>query len=102
MGDQVVDHLSKHEMDKVASLVPGMRYVSSSISQVLRNWIRKPVPNRGLGREVLVELERQFPVKVGRDYRQDLWSTVLSRPMEDGRERRVIRVGLWKERGQYH
>ena len=58
VGDQVVDHLSKHEMSQVASLVPGMTDVSTAFSPVLRSWIMKPVSSRGLGRNVLVELNR--------------------------------------------
>ena len=54
-------------------MVPDMTDVSAGISPVLRNWISKPIPSRGLDRLDLVELNKKFPVHVGRDYRQDLW-----------------------------
>ena len=72
VGDKIVDHLSKDEMDSVEHLSPGMKDVGDNLPKALSEWIKKPVPRVDLGRQVLAELSGKFPVKLGRDYRQDL------------------------------
>ena len=72
VGDKVVDHLSKYEMDDAHSLVPNMLDVRDRLPRTMENWINKPRPCQDLGRKVLVELSRKFPVKLGRDYRADM------------------------------
>ena len=83
VGDKVVDHLSKHEMEAAANLIPGMSDVSDKLPEAVGEWIRRPLPKQDLGRKVLEELQGRFPVKLGRDYRQDLEDLVLSGRLEE-------------------
>ena len=78
VGDKIVDHLSKDEMDSVEHLSPGMKDVSDKLPKALGEWIKKPVPRVDLGRQVLTELSGKFPVKLGRDYRKDLGDMLAS------------------------
>ena len=72
LGDQIVDHLSKGEMQQVEALWPeGVKWAGKP-SNVLRNWIEQPRVMMDLGRRLLIELSKTLDVHVGRDYREDV------------------------------
>ena len=70
VGDQIVDHLSKNEVEKVEELVgKGGRIVATSM--LLDNWIRRPFVAWDLGKRILEGLKYER-LGAWRDYVADL------------------------------
>lgn len=70
IGDQLVDHLSKGEVEKVMVLKPSVVEVVIW-SETMKRWIRQPRVLWDLGRLVMLESD-SFRDSVGKDYKADM------------------------------